>query len=160
MTVWNTTLVCRFILNELRFLQALKNILKKNPLSPSELSLANWAVCSFLGRPLVVYSTYDYFSDTNRPLCVFVFHFVPSTFFAFAQRNLQRQNLEMKSVQCAKCPKHSVVIKTLLTLMVVKSCLQVCTLAFPLCTMVPCFYLSTPHSLPFANIPVEWCQVA
>lgn len=110
MTVWNTTLVCRFILNELRFLQALKNILKKNPLSPSELSLANWAVCSFLGRPLVVYSTYDYFSDTNRPLCVFVFHFVPSTFFAFAQRNLQRQNLEMKSVQCAKCPKHSVVI--------------------------------------------------
>ena len=64
MTVWNTTLICRFILNHLVFLQVLKNLLKKKKnFSAREPSLANRAnVCSFLGRPLVVYSTYDYFS--------------------------------------------------------------------------------------------------
>lgn len=47
----------------------------------------------------------------------------------------------------------------LLTMMAVKSFLQVCALAFPLCTMTPCFCLSTSHSIPFVYNPLEWCQV-
>ena len=54
-----------------------------------------------------------------------------------------------------------------LLMLVVKSFLQICALAFPLCTMVPRFHLSTPHSLPVLSIPAgmvpaslrtwQWC---